>query len=236
MQALPPASDPDSPLGSGSSSSSTQEVECRICRDSTPPLHTSCRCNTHVHTSCLHRWLCYRSDAQFPLLSQRAATTCEVCRHPFRAEVLPEAKGEATNLMSVCRTCDYLVSVEGCLAVFLFVMAVMGHIIFVLGMYKGAESEEFSVQRIALGVINAILTLSLLVLVQKMVSRWLRETDFTVAWPNALPFGGDVETGFMGSGRRCGFVCHVLLGGVLAIAAVAEIFFLARQLPLGAFV
>lgn len=132
--------------------------------------------------------------------------------------------------------CEWVMSVEGCLLIFLFVMAVMGHILFLVGIYQGASKDEYSIARVALGVANAVLTISLLVLVQKIVSRWLRESDFFAAVASAYCVN-DVEVAHsqqtQGYGRRgCGFVYQVLLGGVLSVLAAAEIFFLLRQLPL----
>lgn len=120
--------------------------------------------------------------------------------------------------------CEYFLSVEGCLLIFLFVLAVMGHALFVVGMYAGARKDQYSIARVALGAVNAVLTVSLLVLVQKIVSRWLREADL---------YCNDVETGQgrEGAGRGCGVFWQVLLGGVLLLLAAAEFFFLLRQLP-----
>ncbi|PXF41334.1 hypothetical protein BWQ96_08949 [Gracilariopsis chorda] len=109
----------------------------------------------------------------------------------------------------------------------------MGHILFVIGMYNAAsDPTEYSLQRLALAVVNAMLTLTLLVVVQRVVSRRLREGDFVFALANAslIP---DVENAVPAAQnhRPCGFVYQLLLGGFLSALAAAEIFFLVRQLP-----
>lgn len=239
--------------------------ECRICRDgaSAGVLSSACRCATLVHSACLRRWVSHRADALFPLLLAGGRDVCEVCRGPFRRDLLHGSvslgrsslveegvvadKGDASwwGGSSVVRRiaegagpiCEWVMSVEGCLLIFLFVLAVMGHVLFLVGMYQGASKDQYSIERVALGVANAVLTISLLVLVQKIVSRWLRESDFFAAVASAYCVN-DVEAAQMlqsqGEGRRgCGFVSQVLLGGVLSVLAAAEIFFLLRQLPLG---
>lgn len=200
----------------------------------------SCRCNTHVHPRCLKRWLSYRSDAQFPLLSPAETATCEVCNEPFYEDAL-ETESKSSENDGFCSRLfvwftalfNYLLTVEGCLLLFLFVLAAMGHILFVISMYSAAsDPTEYSLQRLALALVNAMLTLSLLVVVQRVVSRRLREGDFVFALANAslIP---DVENALPApqSYRPCGFVYQLLLGGFLSALAAAEIFFLVRQLP-----
>lgn len=193
--------------------------ECRICRDVTPPLLHACRCNTPVHAACLHRWLGYRADTNFPLLTP-TRTECEVCKQPFHSTV------------KTPKTCENFISLEACLLLFLLVLAIMGHLIFVLGIYRGA-TREYSLQRSCLAFVNAVLTIGLLILVQKVVSRWLRESDFFVALASAPLASGDVETGVATTEERPrnSFVCQVFLGACLSIVAAAEIFFLLQQLP-----
>lgn len=216
--------------------------ECRICRDEQPPLRLSCRCNTHVHPQCLNRWLSYRADAQFPLLSPVETAACEVCNQPFFEDAL-----NATLKSETTHTCgfrvaerlswigNYFITVEGCLLLFLFVLATMGHIIFVVYIYKSAvDPTQYSMQRLALALLNAVLTLTLLVVVQRVVTKWLRENDFLFALANT-PLITDVEspTPTPQHNRQCGVVCQLLLGALLSAIAAAEIFFLVRQLPLG---
>lgn len=153
--------------------------------------------------------------------------------------------GEDGGIGGVCRRvavkadefCVWMLSVEGCLLIFLFVLAVLGHVLFVVGIYGGAdnrreEGDAYSIERVALGGVNAVLTMSLLVLVQKVVSRWLRERDFFLAV--ASVDCGDLESGEGGGRRdwrRCNAVCQVALGGILSAVAGAEIFFLLTLLP-----
>lgn len=188
-----------------------------------------------MHAHCLRRWLGHRSDIQFPLLSARQHAVCEVCQHPYTLGALCD-KVEYNNPWR--RRCDalctYLVTVEACLLLFLFVLAAMGHALFVLGMYGCAESKQYSLQRVGLAVVNAVLTFSWLVLVQRIVSRCLRESDFLLALASA-PLTGDVEAAVTipttGEGRPCGFVAQLILGACLSLLAAAEIFFLFRHLP-----
>lgn len=222
------------------------DAECRICREGSDAgeLTWVCRCTTQVHGECLRRWVAQRADSLFPLLAG-GSELCEVCRSPLRREVLIGEGGGWVG--GVKRRVEggvlWMLSVEGCLLMFLFVLAVLGHILFVVGVYDGAGEDEddmYSIERVAMGVLNAVLTMSLLVLVQKVVSRWLRERDFLMAVA-AMDYGGDVERGGAVVGgaerRNCGrcggVVCQVILGGVLSVLAAAEIFFLLTMLPIG---
>lgn len=72
--------------------------------------------------------------------------------------------------------CDSLLSIEGCLFLFLFVLAVTGHSIFLLHMYDtDREYDEYRDERLVLAFANAILSCGILAIVQRSVSRWLRE-------------------------------------------------------------
>eukprot|EP00177_Eucheuma_denticulatum_P003917 GFKZ01007083.1.p1 GENE.GFKZ01007083.1~~GFKZ01007083.1.p1 ORF type:complete len:237 (+),score=34.77 GFKZ01007083.1:283-993(+) len=222
-------------------------LECRICREGSDAgeLTSVCRCSTQVHPECLRRWVAQRADALFPLLLAGGGEVCEICRAPLKREVLV---GEGGGWVSgVKRRVEggvvWMLSVEGCLLMFLFVLAVLGHVLFVVGVYDVAEGDEddmYSLERVAMGVLNAVLTMSLLVLVQKIVSRWLRERDFLIAVA-AMDCGGDVERGAAAGGGadgrhwgRCGgVVCQIALGTVLSVLAAAEIFFLMTMLPIG---
>lgn len=191
-----------------------------------------------------------RADAMFPLLLAGGRERCEICKSPLRREVLVDGGDgdgeEGRGVGGMCRrmavkadeACVWVLSVEGCLLIFLFVLAVLGHVLFVVGIYDGAdkrgeEGDVYSIERVALGVVNAVLTMSLLVLVQKVVSRWLRERDFFLAV--ASVDCGDLESGEgqRREWRRCGGVCQVVLGGILSAVAGAEIFFLLTVLPMG---
>lgn len=266
---------PETTLPSSSTSVNIDTTECRICRDNdtSSPLLIVCKCTTRVHVHCLRRWVGYRADAMFPLLASESYTTCEVCRHPINPNFVNNiynytSSSSSTAISGNCligrkllahgeRLCEYLVSVEGCLLIFLFVLAVMGHLLFVLGIYNGTNPDQYVVERMVLGIANALLTLSLLVLVQKIVSRWLRESDLLLAVASAPLHSNDLEaqaytvTGITptvtlttneGTSRRvltntthgrCSFLGQVLLGAILSILAAAELFFLMRQLPFG---
>lgn len=186
----------------------------------------------------------------FPLLLAGGRERCEICRSLLRREVLVSGdernEEEERGIGGVCRrmvlkadeACVWMLSVEGCLLIFLFVLAVLGHVLFVVGIYDGAgkrgeEGDVYSIERVALGVVNAVLTMSLLVLVQKVVSRWLRERDFFLAV--ASVDCGDLESGEgeRREWRRCGSICQMVLGGILSAVAGAEIFFLLTLLPMG---
>lgn len=267
--------------------------ECRICRESTGTLMSAtCRCNTVVHMACLRRWQGYRADALFPLLSSTTRNMCEICRHPVNLSKgnhtnhdttagqsssspasissLLWANYEACCLLpraiSTCvnRMCEDAFTVESCLFTFLVVLAVMGHALFVLSVYKGAEKkDEHSLKRMCLAIANAVVTLSLLIVVQKLASRWLREmeagetivdiprsvatlptvangrpdiNDDSTAHQQQQQAAADIEAQvreYRAYTTRCTTFSQVLLGAFLSVIAAAEIFFLVRELPLG---
>lgn len=75
------------------------------------------------------------------------------------------------------------ISVECCLLMFIFVLGVTGHGIYLLWMYGEKNSwtkhtlKQYVVERFALGVVNAVLTLAFLVLLKKMVTKWIASVD-----------------------------------------------------------
>lgn len=223
--------------------------ECRICREAAGVLLRPCRCSTPVHAACLRRWVSQRAAALFPLL-QRRAPTCEVCLTQY--DPLPEEFQHKDAWCSRAdRICEYLVTLEGCLLLFLFVLALMGHALFLLSMYGGVHVEQFAIERLALGIANAILTGCLLVLVQRVVSRWLRESDFLLAVAAApLPDEASLQStqgadddmlstqrefGLSSHAHSSGNVSrrssrsvlgHVILGASLSVVAACEVFLL----------
>lgn len=237
-------------LSSPGQSDEESEPECRICRETTGTLLPSCRCNTVVHADCLHRWLDYRADALFPLLSSAAHDVCEICRHPIHASVraawqpllpAPAAKCSAlllprALLSQALRFCDTAFTVETCLFLFLFVLAVTGHALFVAGVYKGVSRDEHALKRVALALANAAVTLSLLVLVHKLAMRWLRDADVGAHTSSAhVPIAHDVEAQLASDrfASRCTTFSQILVGALLSVIAAAEIFLVVMQLPLG---
>lgn len=137
---------------------------------------------------------------------------------------------------------------ETCVFVFLLVLAIMGHALFVMGVFKGAvQADEHSHKRIVLALANAILTIFLLICLQKLILRWLREAQLSPApAPTPTP-APDIESqdgaGSNNVGAapvveqryatRCTTVAQVVLGALLSVVAAAEIFLIIRELPLG---
>lgn len=107
-----------------------------------------------------------------PLISQDRSVSISVMTKYDACCLLPRA-----IRAYIFRLCEDVFTVESCLFIFLFVLAVMGHALFVLSVYKGAEQDEHSLKRVCLAAANALVTLSLLILAQKLASRWLRELD-----------------------------------------------------------
>lgn len=136
--------------------------ECSICRGAEGDLVFPCACSAPVHAACLREWVSFRADALFPLLLAEGGAVCGVCRCTYDGGVLGRKAGT-------------FLSVEGCLLLFLLVLAVMGHVLFLMGVYKGGGS--YVIEKGTLAVVNAVLTGTLLVCVQKAVSRWLRESE-----------------------------------------------------------
>lgn len=237
--------------------------ECRICRDTTPPLFPACACKTVVHAQCLRRWLGCRADAHFPLLSGGTRHVCEVCRHPIHADVRrvwhaptpPPAVAEASGRpMQGKRArvlllppaladraeslCNYLLTVEGCLLIFLAVLAAMGHALFVVGIYRASANDAYSSHRLALASANAVLTVTVLVLVHKMVSRCLREAEGVGGGNSVSPQAMYLATEDgvptrAEDGVKWTLVGQVVLGVVLSVVAAAEIYLIVQELPLG---
>lgn len=239
-------------------------LECRICRETNGQLVSPCRCNTVVHRACLERWVGYREDALFPLLSAITRDVCEVCRHPFNTRAHSPWDGSMNNdndstgntnkddrcalsrAVAVATRRLYVTAftVESCLCVFLFVLAVMGHALFVLGMYKGVETDEHSLKRIALAIANAVLTFTLLFVVLKLTIRWLRDSENGLNSISSVQIidtdtnsvsVSDVEAQHVPDryGNRCSTLSQVIVGAVLSVIAAAEIFLIVRELPLG---
>lgn len=239
-------------------------LECRICRESDGQLISPCRCNTVVHRACLDRWVGYREDALFPLLSAAARDVCEVCRHPFDATTRSAWDGARNNdndatdntfkddrcalsravAVATHRLYVNAFTVESCLCVFLFVLAVMGHALFVLGMYKGVETDEHSLKRVALAVANAVLTFILLYVILKLAIRWLRDSENgSHLMPSLQATDPDMNTTSVSDlesqhvsdryGNRCSTLSQVIIGALLSVIAAAEIFLIVRELPLG---
>lgn len=241
--------------------------ECRICRQSGGQLVSACRCNTVVHADCLERWVRYRADALFPLLSVATREECEICRHPldvgarglWGSRTGGVASGAASGAMGnekeegflltravasmTRRVLEAAFTVEGCLFIFLFMLAVMGHALFVLGVYRGAENDEHSLKRVGLALANAVLTFTLLIFVQKVAARWLRDAEHgspSIVAPlsdeehnSAQPSDWPTQSSSDRYASRCTTLSQVLLGAVLSVVAAAEIFLLVRELPLG---
>lgn len=229
------------------------KLECRICRESDGQLISPCRCNTVVHAACLQKWVGYRADALFPLLSSSIRNACEICRAPIDSKVRQSWQSSASSLsmwrLIGRRVWNFAFTVETCLFLFLFVLAVMGHALFVMGVFKGIsnngyDDDEHSHKRIALAFANAVVTFALLICVQKIVVRWLREADANVTVGRS---NGNVVVDVGHSGissataivsdhryaSRCTTLAQLVLGAFLSIVAAAEIFLLIRALPLG---
>lgn len=153
---------------------------CEICRH---PVNLSKSHNIQDITSSSSS-----SSASTPALASDTLTPsflakCESCF------LLPRALST-----SVYRICEDVLTLESCLFIFLFVLAVMGHALFVLSVYKGAEKDEHSLKRVCLAAANAIVTLGLLILVQKLASRWLREMDSFSSSSSLANGGGGGDT------------------------------------------
>jgi hypothetical protein len=178
--------------------------ECRICRDESPPLLRPCRCASVVHVVCLKRWVASRVSAHFPLTFSPSNPSCEVCLAPYAAENTADTSsmaraGNKGSLfadsgphrmfgvrLSICESdplallprpaiCDQLVSLESCLLLCLTALAVSGHTIFLVHMRAHVSINEYPRERVLLAGLNAVLSACILFLVQKIVSRWLRE-------------------------------------------------------------
>lgn len=157
--------------------SSTARNLCEICRH---PVNLSKSHNTQDVTSSSST---STSASASNTLTSSLLAKCESCC------LLPRALSTYAY-----RVCEDILTLESCLFIFLFVLAVMGHALFVLSVYKGAEKDEHSLKRVCLAGANAIVTLSLLILVQKLASRWLREMDSFSSSSSSANNGGGGET------------------------------------------
>lgn len=150
--------------------SSTARNLCEICRH---PVNLSKSISNVEHMT--------TDSSSSPSSSSAAAAATSLPTNTFTSTI--SAKYESCCLLPravttyMHRMCEDAFTVESCLFIFLLVLAVMGHALFVLSIYKGAEKDEHSLKRVCLAAANALVTLSLLILVQKLASRWLRETD-----------------------------------------------------------
>lgn len=119
--------------------------------------------------------------------------------------------------------------------IFVLVLAVMGHVLYVINVWRG---EEYKEERLYLGVLNAVLMMGLLVLARRIVSRWLREEDFFVAVAGALDRDLEVGEAEIEGEAGGGNVCKSfrLWGGGVCVVGGVEMWLLLRELPLSALV
>lgn len=216
--------------------------ECRICREPQPPLLQPCLCTSFVHQPCLARWTASRASSDLPLTAP-GPPSCEICLAPYASKSASSASAcEALDPLALLpRTalCATVLSLEACVLLILFVLAVSGHTFFLFRVYTPAAKTpggtEYALQRLLLAVVNAGLTFGILALVRKIASRWLRESA------QAAAEGGGNATG-SGSGAMllpapasfgAGASSHagqVTLGGVLSLVAGAEVYLLVSAL------
>jgi RING-variant domain len=206
----------------------TEMFECRICRDENPPLLRPCRCSSSVHVTCLKRWVESRTSVLFPLTFSPKPPSCEVCLAPYTAAAeanatRPGEEGcknialadhgpywltrfrlglcapDPLALLPRSAVCDHIVSLESCLLLCLTALAISGHTIFLVHMRAHVSVNEYPRERVLLAGLNALLSACILVLVQKIVSRWLRDGQ-NLAFSNlTMTHRSDIESPPLGS-------------------------------------
>lgn len=125
----------------------------------------------------------------------------------------------------------------------LFVLAVSGHTIFVVRMYAtpglaAGAVEGYGRERLLLAVLNAGLTFAILVLVRKIVVRWIRDAasfENALGSAAALPVlatGSEVSQGQAGlrAAPPLGTYGQVALSACLSVCAGAEVYLLISAL------
>lgn len=224
--------------------------ECRICRDVSPaPLLQPCLCSSFVHQPCLAKWTASRTAADLPLTAP-GPPSCEICLAPYTSHTSPAAPSardyilgrDPLALLPRHALCATVLSLEACVLLCLFVLAVSGHSFFLFRVYSAAPATpgfgEYAMQRVLLAVVNACLTFGILALVRKMAARWLRETatgaEAATGLTHATAGGGGAALlpapATFGATGVSSYAKHVTLGGVLSLVAGAEVYLLVSAL------